>query len=90
MALLVGYPAESSEGIGQNPVPSVEDTAFEGDLDTPFQRDEGVLDRLRQEGMLQPEAPMPWREDEVRYLSRMLGLAQEQPPEGDTDTTRSS
>ena len=78
LAILVGYPAESLEGMGQNPSPTTEETAFEGTLETPFWRDEGVLDRLRQEGMLQREAPMPWREEEVKRLGKMLGITEEE------------
>ena len=74
LALLVGYAAESPEGAGQNPVPSTEDTAFEKDLDSPFQRDEATQEKLRADGMLQREAPMPWRKEEVRRLGRMFGL----------------
>lgn len=74
LALLVGYAAESVEGMGQNPVPPEEETAFEGNLATPFYRDEHVSAKLQADGMLQDELPAPWRQEEIRHLARMFGL----------------
>ncbi len=76
-ALLVGYAAESAAGVGQDPAPFSEDASYERDLDTPFERSEEALERLRSEGMLRREAPMPWRKEEVKYLGRMFGLEEE-------------
>ncbi|MFQ5873775.1 MAG: nitroreductase family protein [Dehalococcoidia bacterium] len=74
MALLVGYPAEAWEGMGQSPVQYDEETAFEGDFSTPFRREEAVLEKLRAEGMLHNAGPMPWRKKEIQALARMFGL----------------
>jgi hypothetical protein len=41
---------------------------------TPFKTDPAVWDELRQAKMLQQEAPLPWRDAELRYLMQALGL----------------
>lgn len=72
---LVGYSAESPEAGGQRPrTESWEEVYFEGRYGRPFARDEGVVERLRAEGMIQADAPLPWRKAEVRALSQMFGL----------------
>ena len=71
---LVGYPAESSDGGGQRPREPFESLYFEGRYGRPFERDYEVVERLTADGMLQPAAPQPWRQDEVRALARMFGL----------------
>jgi nitroreductase len=73
-AQLVGYPAESPDGGGQRPREPFENCYHEGRYGTPFRRDEAVVDRLRQEGMLTDAAPAPWRQSELRGLARMFGL----------------
>ncbi len=74
MAMLVGYPAESWEAAGQEPRPPLEDVCFEQAVGRGFVRDPEVHERLRQAGMIQRESPVPWREREVRALSRMAEL----------------
>ena len=71
---LVGYPAESPDGGGQRPREPFESLYFEGRYGQPFERDHEVVGQLTADGMLQPAAPQPWREDEVRALARMFGL----------------
>jgi nitroreductase len=71
---LLGYPAEDPEAGGQRPRSPFQEIYFEGRWGTPFERDDGVVERLREEGMLMPEAPYPWRRQELRALSRMFGL----------------
>lgn len=74
---LVGYPAERADGGGQRPRDSFEDLFAEGAWGTPFKRDPAVAERLRAEGLLQPEAPLPGRDEELEHLGRMFGFSQE-------------
>ncbi|GAB4336148.1 MAG: hypothetical protein Kow0010_23880 [Dehalococcoidia bacterium] len=74
MAMFVGYPAESREAAGQEPRPAFESMFFEQAADQAFVPDPDVRERLRAAGMIQRPAPVPWREREVRALSRMLEL----------------
>ena len=74
-ALLIGYPAESPEAGGQRPHGAWEECFFDADTNTPFPRDSQVTAKLEEAGLLQTAAPLPWRDDEVRALSRGLGLA---------------
>ena len=73
-AMLVGYPAESWEAGGQRPRPAFESLYFEGEYGVPMQRDPAVVEQLKQDKMIQEPAPLPWRKDKVRALSRMFGL----------------
>ena len=74
-ALLIGYAAESPEAGGQRPHGAWEECFFDADTNTPFPRDSKVTAKLEEAGLLQTAAPLPWRDDEVRALSRGLGLA---------------
>lgn len=71
---LVGYSAENIEAGGQRPRTPFEQIYFEGRYGAPFERDEEVVEQLRTDGMLMPQAPYAWRRDELRALSRMFGL----------------
>jgi len=71
---LVGYSAEDPEAGGQRPRTRFEQIYFEGRYGRPYERDEAVVERLHADGMLMREAPLPWRKDELRALSRMFGL----------------
>ena len=62
------------EAGGQRPRSPFERIYFEGRYGQPYERDEEVVEELRDCGMLMPEAPYPWRKEEVRALSRMFGL----------------
>jgi nitroreductase len=70
----VGYPLESREAGGQRPRPPFEELYFEGRVGHPFRREEAVVEKLRESGMLQDPAPLPGRKEEVRELTRKLGL----------------
>jgi nitroreductase len=70
----VGYPLESREAGGQRPRPPFEELYFEGRVGNPFRRDEAVVKKLQESGMLQDPAPLPGRKQEVRELTRRLGL----------------
>jgi nitroreductase len=71
---LLGYSAESVEAGGQRPRTPFEQIYFEGRYGQPYERDEEVVRQLTDDGMLMPQAPYPWRRDELRALSRMFGL----------------
>ncbi|MGH3319185.1 MAG: hypothetical protein ACRDQA_15150 [Nocardioidaceae bacterium] len=71
---LVGYPAEEREAGGQRPRRPLSQFYFEGSCETPFKADPNVTERLEAEGMIQTPGPLPYREAEVRMLSRMFGL----------------
>lgn len=71
---LVGYPLESIESGGQRPRRPLSFSYREGHCDRPFEEDPEVVQYLKDEGMLQEPGPLPWRDTEVRMLSRMFGL----------------
>lgn len=71
---LVGYPLEEKEAGGQRPRRPLTKSFFEGDCNTPFEEDPAVNERLRETRMLQDPGPFPYRDTEVRMLSRMFGL----------------
>jgi nitroreductase len=70
---LLGYPAEDPGGGGQRPRVPFEELFFEGKVGTPFKRDDAVVEQLKEEGLIQLQAPAPWRRDEHRNLARMYG-----------------
>lgn len=72
--LNLGYPLESSDAGGQRPRPPFEELYFDGVVGRPFPRDPEVVAELEQARMFQPAAPLPGRKEEVRKLSRQLGL----------------
>lgn len=69
LALLLGHSVESPEAGGQRPRPAWETMFFDGNIATPFPRDPAVAARTTQ-----MSAPLPWRAEEVRALSRGAGL----------------
>lgn len=71
---LVGYPAESIEGMGQRPRPPFEELFFDGGWGEPLARDEQVVAELRAAGMIQNDQPAPWRAAEIRAMSQLFGL----------------
>ncbi len=72
--MLLGYPGETREAGGQRPREPFEEDFFELRYGHPFYREPGVVERLKAAGMIQEEAPFPWRMDEVRGLARKYGL----------------
>ena len=72
--MLVGYPAESWEAGGQRPRPPFEELYYEGDINTPFRRDEGVVEKLKAAGMITRPAPLPERRQEIMQLAERLNL----------------
>jgi len=70
----VGYPAESWEAGGQTRKPSLAELSFENTCGNPFVADPAVEEELRREKLIQQEAPLPWRDAELRYVMTALGL----------------
>jgi nitroreductase len=70
----VGYPAEQPEAGGQRPRPPFEALFQLNGYGTPFPRSPEVVAELQRDGMIQDPAPLPWREAELEYLRRALGL----------------
>jgi nitroreductase len=70
----VGYPAERPEAGGQRPRLPFEQLFHMNGYGKPFPRDPAVVEELTRDGMLQAPAPLPWREAELEYLQRALGL----------------
>ena len=70
----VGYPAESWEAGGQTGKAPFESLFWEMEYGRPFAEDTAVVQELRRERLVQEPAPLPWREAELQYLARALGL----------------
>jgi len=70
---LLGYPAESPDG--QRPREPFEALFASMRWGTPLTRDPAVLADLEREGLIQPPAPLPGRDEEIAHLSRMFGYA---------------
>jgi len=70
----VGYPAESPEAGGQRPRQPFEKLFHLNGYGSPFPRDPEVVAELERDRMLQTQAPAPWREAELEYLKRALGI----------------
>ncbi|MDV6244878.1 nitroreductase family protein [Rhodococcus opacus] len=72
---LVGYPAEDAKAGGQRPRAPFESLFFEHRWGNPLARDEGVVEKLTREGMIQTPAPMPWRKEEIASLARTFDMS---------------
>ncbi|MEZ5169627.1 MAG: nitroreductase family protein [Acidimicrobiia bacterium] len=70
----VGYPAEQPEAGGQRPRPPFGEMFHLNSYGEAFPRSEEVVDDLKRQKMIQDPAPLPWREEELRYLRRGLDL----------------
>lgn len=70
----VGYPAESWEAGGQTKKAPFASLFHENVHGEPFEPDPAVEDDLRAEGLIQAEAPLPWRAAELEYLMHALDL----------------
>ena len=70
----VGYPAESPEAGGQRPRLPFEQLFQLNRYGEPFPRDPEVVAELERDGMIQQQAPLPWREQELLYLRKALEL----------------
>lgn len=70
----VGYSAESMEAGGQTRKAPFTSLFFEDTHGMPFEPDPAVEEELRREKLIQQEAPLPWRADEMAYVMKALGL----------------
>jgi nitroreductase len=70
----VGYPAESPEAGGQRPRLPFEEIFHMNGYGNPFPRSAEVVEGLERDGMIQQPAPAPWRDAELEYLKRALGI----------------
>jgi nitroreductase len=70
----VGYPAESPEAGGQRPRRPFEELFQLNRYGEPFPRDPEVVAELERDGMIQQQAPLPWRDQELLYLRKALDL----------------
>jgi len=73
----VGYPAESWEAGGQTVKAPYESLFFEMEYGKPFKLSPNVVEELKQAGMTQEPAPLPWREAELKYVQQALNLQQQ-------------
>jgi nitroreductase len=74
--MFVGYPAEDPLTHGQRPRRPLEQNYFQGKFGTPFKVDPAVTERLKKEGLIQPEGKKrdPARTAEIRKLAERFGL----------------
>lgn len=70
----VGYSAEQWEAGGQTVKPPFESLFYEMEHGKPFAPDPAVDEELHREKMLMEPAPFAWREAELAYLMKALGL----------------
>jgi nitroreductase len=70
----VGYPAESPEAGGQRPRLPFEKLFHMNGYGNPFPRSKDVVAELEEDRMFQERAPLPWREEELAYLQKALGI----------------
>lgn len=70
----LGYPAESWEAGGQTPKPALGEMFFDMQVGEPFKSDPAVEAELKAAKLIQEPAPLPWRDEELAYLTRALSL----------------
>lgn len=70
----LGYPVESSDGGGQRPRLPFEQLFQLNGYETPFPREDKVIDELKASGMLQAAAPLASREAEVEAIRTRYNL----------------
>jgi nitroreductase len=70
----VGYPLEYWEAGGQRPRMDFEELFHLNHFDTPFPRDEKVVDELTRDGMFTTPGPLPDRDEELEFMKHALGL----------------
>jgi nitroreductase len=86
--LSVGYPAESWEAGGQTPKKPYESLFSEMQYGKPFALSPEVEEELKQEKLIQEQAPLPWRDEELKFIQKALGLGElvAGAPQFDTDS----
>jgi nitroreductase len=82
----VGYSAETPEAGGQTVKEPFENLFSEMVCGEPFGLSEEVEEQLKQAKLIQRPAPLPWRQEEFRYLWRALELETQVPGGGGGST----
>lgn len=70
---VIGYPKEDVKAGGQRPRLKMERLFHENEFGNPFQSDPGTVELLKEKGLIQPQAPLPGRIEEVDALAREFG-----------------
>ena len=70
----VGYPAESWEAGGQTGKAPFEDLFSEMEYGKPLKEDPQVVEELKGAKLIQEPAPLSWRDEELKYVVRGLGI----------------
>jgi nitroreductase len=70
----VGYPLEHWDAGGQRPRMDFEALFHLNHFDTPFPRDEKVVEELTRAGMFTAPGPLPDRDAELEFMKQALGL----------------
>ncbi len=65
----VGYPMEDPRAGGQRPRLPFESRFFLNTTETPFPRSAAVVDELTRDGMIQEQAPLPGRDEEMKRIA---------------------
>ena len=73
----VGYPAESREAGGQTLKPPFESLFCEMEYGRPMNLASQTEEELKQAKLIQEPAPLPWREEELKYVMRALGIVED-------------
>ena len=73
----VGYPAESWEAGGQTRKAPYGSLFSEMQYGDPFELSPEVEEELKQEKLIQEQAPLPWREAELQFIQRAYSLDQQ-------------
>jgi len=74
--MAVGYAAETP---GQRPRKRFDKLFHYNEYGTELKEDQAVKEELRKENMLQPSAPLPGRDEELKHICRMFGLNEDMP-----------
>jgi nitroreductase len=78
----VGYPAESWEAGGQTGKAPFEDLFSEMEYGKPLKEDPEVVEELKGAKLIQEPAPLPWRDEELKYVVRGLGIEEQRQATG--------
>ncbi len=76
LLMTVGYPLESREAGGQRPKLPFEQLFYINEHGQPFERDGAVVEQLKRDKMIQPKAPLAYRQAELEFVQHALGLPQ--------------
>jgi nitroreductase len=68
-AMAVGYPLEDRKAGGQRPRLKFEKLFHKDSYGTPYPPDPGVVEALKQKGLIQEQAPLPGRMEEIDKLA---------------------